>query len=152
MDKESLFSSLNAHSVDYIVIGAAAFPAHGYGRATLDVDIFIRPTAANAKRTRAALAEAGYDVTDVSEEELLRYKVLLRQYLVELDVHPFVAGANFDDLWAHKVAGQFGKVAVWYPSLDDLIAMKRAAGRPKDLEDLRALEAIKQRTRGPAQP
>ena len=42
MDRESLFSSLNDRDVEYVVIGAAAFPAHGYARSTLDIDIFIR--------------------------------------------------------------------------------------------------------------
>lgn len=48
MDIEGLLRSLNAHSAEYVVIGATAFPVHGYARATLDVDIFIRAT----ERTR----------------------------------------------------------------------------------------------------
>ena len=48
MDIESLLRSLNDHSVEYVLIGATAFPVHGYARATLDVDIFIRATPENA--------------------------------------------------------------------------------------------------------
>jgi predicted nucleotidyltransferase len=44
VDIESLLRSLNDHSVEYVLIGATAFPVHGYARATLDVDIFIRAT------------------------------------------------------------------------------------------------------------
>ncbi len=55
MDIESLLRSLNDHSVEYVLIGATAFPVHGYARATLDVDIFIRATPENAQRTRRAL-------------------------------------------------------------------------------------------------
>ena len=44
MDIESLLRLLNAHKVKYVIIGAAAFPVHGYARATLDVDIFIEPS------------------------------------------------------------------------------------------------------------
>jgi hypothetical protein len=51
MDTESLLHSLNAHRVRYLVIGATAFPVHGYARATLDIDIFIDST----QRTRGAL-------------------------------------------------------------------------------------------------
>jgi len=58
MDTESLLKSLNAHEVRYVVIGATAFPVHGYARATLDTDIFIDATSENATRTLAALEDA----------------------------------------------------------------------------------------------
>ena len=48
MDIESLLRSLNDHSVEYVLIGATAFPVHGYARATLDVDVFIRAALDNA--------------------------------------------------------------------------------------------------------
>jgi hypothetical protein len=51
MDTESLLHSLSAHKVRYVVIGATAFPVHGYARATLDIDIFIDPTSTNARHT-----------------------------------------------------------------------------------------------------
>jgi len=50
MDTESLLHSLNGHNVRYVVIGATAFPVHGYARATLDIDIFIEPTPTNARQ------------------------------------------------------------------------------------------------------
>lgn len=49
---------------------------HGYARATLDIDIFIRPEKDNARRVREALAAFGYDLADVTEEDLLTHKVL----------------------------------------------------------------------------
>lgn len=94
MDIESLLRSLNDHSVEYVLIGATAFPVHGYARATLDVDIFIRATPENAQRTRRALTAFGYDLTEVTDDELLTKKVLIRQYLVEADIHPCVRGLN----------------------------------------------------------
>jgi predicted nucleotidyltransferase len=143
VDIASLLRSLNAHSVRYVVIGATAFPVHGYARATLDLDVFIEPTPENAARARAALIEFGYDLTDVSTDDLLRSKVLIRQYLVEVDVHPYVAGVSFADVWSGRVEGRLGDVDVCFAGLDDLIRMKRAAARPKDLEDLRVLEALR---------
>jgi len=44
---------------------------HGYVRATLDVDIFIEPAEENAHRTWAALRDFGYDVTDLTIEDML---------------------------------------------------------------------------------
>ena len=143
MDIESLLKSLNAHSVEYVVIGATAFPVHGYARATLDVDIFIRTTPENGQRTRAALGAFGYDLSSVTDEELLTRKLLIRQYLVEADIHPFVRGVTFDEVWARRVEDRIGQTPAAFASLDDLIRMKEAAGRPKDLEDLRVLRRLR---------
>jgi hypothetical protein len=57
MDTENLLRSLNAHNVRYVVIGATAFPVHGYARATLDVGIFIEATPENAQKTIDALQD-----------------------------------------------------------------------------------------------
>jgi len=143
VDIESLLRSLNAHSVEYVLIGATAFPVHGYARATLDVDIFIRATPENARRTRRALAGFGYDLSDVTDEELLTKKVLIRQYLVEADIHPYVRGVTFDEIWSRRVHDRLGQTPTAFASLDDLIRMKEAAGRPKDLEDLRVLRRLR---------
>ena len=70
MDTEGLLRSLNEHRVRYVVIGATAFPVHGYARATLDVDMFIEPTPENAQRARDELAAFGHDLSDVSVEDL----------------------------------------------------------------------------------
>jgi predicted nucleotidyltransferase len=145
MDIESLLKSLNAHNVWYVVIDAAAFPVHGYARATLDIDIFIEQTGTNAQQTLQALKAFGYDVTDVSVEDLLTKKLLIRQYIVETDIHPFVAGVTFKEVWNNKVEGTIGTTTTYFASLDDLITMKQAAGRAKDLEDLKALLKLKER-------
>jgi hypothetical protein len=144
MDTESLLRSLNARDVRYVVIGATAFPVHGYARATLDIDIFIEATRENVERTLAALWDTGYDMTDVTIDDLLTKKLLIRQYVQETDIHPFVTGVTFDEIWRHRVADRIGQTPAFFASLDDLIRMKRAAGRPKDLEDLRVLTRLKE--------
>ena len=145
MDIESLLRSLNARKARYVVIGATAFPVHGYARATLDVDLLIEATPENAKRVRQALLDFGYDMTDVSEQELLEKKVLIRQHVLETDIHPFVAGGDFEGIWRRRVEDQIGETPAAFASLDDLIRMKEAAGRPKDLEDLKALRQLRER-------
>ena len=143
MDTESLLKSLKDHKVQFVIIGATAFPVHGYSRATLDIDIFIRPERSSAEKTRSALEDFGYDVTDIAVDELLTKKILIRQYLVETDIHPYVKGVSFDTVWKNKVKAKFGETFVWFASLNDLIKMKRAAGRPKDREDLKYLLKLK---------
>ena len=145
MDTESLLKLLNDNNVDYVIIGATAFPIHGYSRSTLDVDIFIRPTRSNAVQVRKALKDFGYDMTDVSLEEILTRKILIRQYVIETDIHPFVKGITFDEVAKHKVKGKIGKITSNFASLDDLIKMKEAAARPKDIDDLKYLLKLQER-------
>lgn len=139
MDTEGLLKLLKEHQVDFVIIGASAFPVHGYVRATLDMDIFIRPERENAEKTLAALSEFGYDLTDVSSDNILTKKILIQQYAVETDIHPFVKGVTFEHVWKNKVEAKFGNTNVFFASLEDLIVMKKAAGRTKDLEDMKYL-------------
>lgn len=143
MDTERLLILLKEHQVDFVIIGASAFPVHGYVRATLDVDLFIRPDRVNAERALAALSEFGYDLTDVTVDDLLTKKLLIRQYAVQTDIHPFVTGVTFERVWKNKVREKFGNINVFFASLDDLIAMKKAAGRAKDLEDMKFLVKLR---------
>ena len=143
MDAEQLLKLLKENRVKFVIIGATAFPVHGYSRVTLDIDIFIKPEKANAKRTLKALKEFGYDVVDLTIDELLTKKVLIRQYLIETDIHPIVTGITFEKVWKNKVKAKFGKTFVWFACLDDLITMKKAASRTKDLEDLKYLQSLK---------
>ena len=147
MDIEGLLKSLNAHSVRYVVIGATAFPVHGYARATLDLDLFIEPTAENAARAREAMVAFGYDMSDVAVDEMLVKKILIRQYMLETDLHPFVKGATFSEVWARRVEDRIGETPAAFAGLDDLIRMKEAAGRPKDMEDLRVLRKLRDEKR-----
>ena len=143
---DSLLRCPNDADVRYLVIGATAFAAHGWVRATADVDLFVDPERRNVEKLRDALAGFGYDITDASVEDFQRYKILLRQYDLPLDLHPFVDGvASFDEVWQHRLVADIGGVAAPFASLDDLIRMKRAAGRPKDLEDLKHLERLRER-------
>jgi predicted nucleotidyltransferase len=143
VDTESLLKSLKGRKVQFIIIGATAFPVHGYSRATLDIDIFIRPDKSNAEKALSALEDFGYDISDIAVDEILTKKILIRQYLVETDIHPFVKGVSFDEVWKNRVKAKFGDTFVWFASLDDLIKMKKASGRPKDREDLKYLLKLK---------
>ena len=65
-DFKDLFVELNAHGVDFLVVGAHALAAHGYVRATKDLDVWVRPSSGNAGRVIAALESFGaptYSVT-----------------------------------------------------------------------------------------
>jgi len=144
MTIEGLLKSLKEHKVKFVVIGAEAFPAYGYARATFDIDIFIEPTVENAKRTMEALKNFGYYIIEeLTVEQFLAKKTLIRQYILPVDIHPFVSGINsFADVWKNKIKAKIGKIWVYFPSLEDMIKMKKSAGRLKDKEDLKYLTRI----------
>ena len=145
METEDLLRSLNAHNVKYVIIGATAFPVHGYVRATLDIDIFIESSMENGKKILKALSDFGYDITDLTIEDILAKKILIREYTVETDLHPFVKGANFQEVWNTRIREKYGKTPANFANLENLIKMKKAAGRVKDLEDLKYLEKLLQK-------
>jgi len=58
-DFRDLFAAFHRSGVDFVLIGAHALARHGYVRATLDLDVFVRPTPTNATRVMAALADFG---------------------------------------------------------------------------------------------
>ena len=142
---ETLLRSLSDAEVRYVVIGATAFAAHGWVRATADVDLFIDADPANIERVRETLIRFGYDLREASAENFRRYKILLRQHDLPLDIHPLVKGVtSFGAVWSRRVMARIGEIEAPFASLDDIISMQKAAGRPQDVEDLRQLEKLRE--------
>lgn len=144
-----LLRVLRERNVDFLVIGGVAVAAHGYVRGTKDVDIIPEPSHANLERLLGALnaLDAHPDVGDFRPEEMP----------VQLDLHGLAQGGNWflatrygrlDLMQAVGGARSYEtlreaaivKDGIAYVGLDDLIAMKHAAGRDLDHVDIRALE------------
>lgn len=154
-----LFRALKKFDVDYLLIGGLAVSLHGVERATMDVDITVAMQPDNlAGLLLCAKALALTPVAPVPLESLNNL-TLLRQWHTEKNMlafalrTPALAGVTLDILLfppldfyeMHSRAVQFnlGDVSVAVASVDDLIAMKRAAGRPIDISDIAHLEKIK---------
>lgn len=143
MKLAELLKSLNARHVNYAIIGAHACAAHGHVRATRDIDILFEPTEKNIKKLREALEKFGYDTTDASLDDFKTKKILFRQYWLDLDTHPFATGIKTGEALKHKIKAKCEGVETYFVNLNDLILMKEAAARPKDIEDLKYLLEIK---------
>lgn len=147
-DLDRIVSSLNKRGVEFMVIGGYAVIYHGHMRTTKDLDIFIRRTEENARRTLAALADVGLAWPDLTVQTFLEGKgALLGEEPMRVDIISELSGVEFDEAWRRCRHDLFGSETVAYLGLDDLISNKRAARREQDLADAVRLEAIREQQR-----
>jgi len=141
-DFKDLLSAFNAHRVDYLVVGAHALAAHGYVRATGDLDVWVRPEPANAKRVIEALRAFGAPLRDLSEADLSRAGTVFQIGVapIRIDVLTSIDGVGFEQAWAARHMAHFADLPVPVLAARDLVANKRAVGRPQDLADVDWLE------------
>ena len=149
----TLLRVLAAHGVDFVVVGGIAMIFHGSARVTQDLDICFAPDQANLHVLGAALVELGArlrgvtdDVPFVPDGEALRRLSIVTLDTAEgpIDLLRAPSGAPpYDELRRRADRMETDGVAILVASLDDLEAMKRASGRPKDNLDLEEIEAIR---------
>lgn len=139
MDVLGAFSSSN---VEYLIVGGWAVSVHSEPRFTKDLDLLIGLAADNLDRAARALALFGApdglvaQARSLGPDEFLFFGVPPAR----IDLLRSIPGVRFDEAFARRVDVDWGGVLVHVIGKDDLIAAKRAAGREKDLRDLRALE------------
>jgi len=147
-----ILATLVARGVDFVVIGGIAAVMHGSPRMTQDVDVCFAADAANLEALGRALDDLHARLSGVPENipfvpdarTLKGIEVLtLETDAGRLDVLARPAGApGYEALRSRAERMDIGACAVLVASIRDLVAMKRAAGRPKDLGDIAELEAI----------
>jgi hypothetical protein len=150
---EPLLGLLTAHGVDFVVVGGIAAALHGSPRVTQDLDVVFAPDSANLRLLGRALVDAGArlrgveeDVPFVPDEQTLRNVQLLTLVTEHgaLDVMVKPDGCPpYEQLRRRADRYEIGAFGILVASIADLIAMKQAAGRLKDLADVAELEAIK---------
>jgi len=151
---EKLLRALHGAGVDFIVIGGAAANVHGSARLTLDLDVVYARTAQNIDRLVDALrplepylrgAPPGLPFRWDAETLRKGLNFTLSTTLGPLDLLGEVTGGgNYAALLPDTVAATLFGVECRCLSLDTLIRVKRAAGRPNDLEAIAELEAIRE--------
>jgi predicted nucleotidyltransferase len=132
---------LNAHQVEYLLIGGYAVAYHGYPRATAEMDIWIATHPRNAAQVVAALKEFGFDVPELSVELFQAENQIVRMGKppVRIEIVTGISGVNFAECYAARVIHVLDGLEVSLISLHHLKLNKRAAGRYKDLDDLENL-------------
>lgn len=153
---EELFRRLVDADIEFIIIGGLAAQAHGSTSITRDLDVCIPRDIETLTRLATVLREIaavrrGLPV-DAPPMPPLDPRTLRAGSLFTLDTAygPFDLLANpdpgfdFETLRRSAVQVDFLGMPLWFASLDDLIAMKRAAGRPKDRIELEVLGALRE--------
>jgi hypothetical protein len=146
-DQKELLAALNAHSVEYVVIGGHAAIAYGVARLTKDLDVLIRADEANSKAVYSALAAFGAPMESLSPADFCESPNTVVQFGVppnRVDILQSMLGVSFDEAWEGHVDLQVDDAVVaHYVSMNDLIRNKELVGRPGDLADVDELRRIR---------
>jgi hypothetical protein len=154
-----LFSALARHNVGYVLIGGLAVSLHGIERATMDVDISVAMTPENLAALVDMAREMSLTPVLPVPLETLGDPQQLADWHATRNLEAFalrapgLAGVTIDVLLfppvkfaalaTHAVVFQIGDTPIQVASIDDLIALKQAVGRPIDLSDIEHLKRLK---------
>jgi hypothetical protein len=140
-DFKEFLKLFNAHHVEYLVVGGYAVGVHGYPRATVDLDVWVRSETDNATRIVGALHAFGFGATAPDPSLFLSPRTLVRFGVppFQIELMTSIDGVVFDACARRAVVVDIDGVSVPFISLADLRTNKRAAGRHKDLNDLENL-------------
>lgn len=148
LDAERILQALAEHAVEYVIVGGLAVQTHGHVRTTVDIDVFPRPERSNLARLADALNALDARVLNPgSESASVDANMLPRATLWQfttphgaIDVLNDAPGApSYGELRRRALEVRLGDLNIAIAGRDDLINMKRASGRPVDLEDIAAL-------------
>lgn len=152
-DALELFRALGRHEVEYVTVGGVAIQAYGGQRMTRDLDVAIAASKDNMQRLAAALVDLdgrilgpdGQRSKSIPSAALLasgdQWHLITAYGLLDVLTLPAHLG-SFADVRARAHSVQLGDLSIPIAHRDDLLTMKRAAGRPQDLADVRLLESL----------
>ena len=126
-----------------MLVGGLALADHAEPRATKDMDLWVRASPENARRLFAALRRFGAPLHGAREEEFGIPGLFLQLGVppLRIDLLTAIDGVAFDDAWPRRVENSLDGARLAVLSRQDLIANKRAAGRPQDRVDVMVLES-----------
>ena len=156
---EGVLDALNRAHVRYLVVGGVAVVLHGYLRTTADLDLVIQLERENVRRAMGALSELQYRPRAPVPAEAFAEQPIREQWIREkglqvfslwspahptLEIDIFVSEPfDFDAVYARALRVPLEKTEGIVIALEDLIALKKRVGRPRDQEDVAALESLR---------
>ncbi len=150
-DYKDILRALRDEKVDFLLVGAYALAAHGYPRATMDIDVWVQPCPENAEAVLRALKHFGAPLHNLTSVDLRKDDTIFQIGVAprRIDIITGASGLKFQEAFSRSLEIDMEGIRVRVLSLDDLIINKRASGRTRDLADAEALEALKKSTPPP---
>jgi hypothetical protein len=142
-DFKDMLVALKDANVDFLVVGAYAVAAHGYPRATGDLDIWIRADDGTAPRVMRALAAFGAPISELTIADFSVPSIVFQIGVPpgRIDILTTVSGLDFACAWNNRMQIKLDGIVFDVIGCADLITNKKASGRPKDFADVAALES-----------
>jgi len=142
-DFRELLALFSAHRVEYLIVGGYALAFHGAPRFTGDLDIFVKPDAANAQRILTALEAFGFASVGLTPSDFAHPDQVIQLGVppVRIDLITSITGVSWEEAWAGRTAGSYGDIPVYCIGRGQFITNKRATGRPRARTVVRASRA-----------
>ena len=130
-DYRDILHALSEEKVKFLLVGAYALAAHGYPRATMDIDIWVMPSPQNADAVLRALRRFGASLHNLTKEDLQKDGTIFLIGLVprRIDIITAASGLQFEETYGRSLLVKIEGIEVHIPSIDDLIRNKRASRR-----------------------
>ena len=140
-DFKEFLALLNAHEVDFMIVGGYALAFHGAPRYTGDIVVFVKPNSINAQRIIQVLKEFGFSSLGLSVDDFQDENNVVQLGLppIRIDIITSISGVTWEQADASKEPGKYGVVPVFYIGKNQYVANKKATGRTKDIADIEAL-------------
>ena len=141
-DFKELLNLFKKHNVKYLVVGGYAVMLYTEPRFTKDLDLLISIEIKNATAVYNALKEFGAPLADLTVKDFSQegYFYQMGRPPVRVDILMSIPGVKFSSAWSRRKQLTIDGVEMNFISKEDLIASKKASGRPQDLIDVKNLE------------
>jgi hypothetical protein len=143
-DYKDMLQALVAEKAEFLLVGAYALAAHGYPRATMDIDIWVMPSPDNADAVLRAVRRFGAPLHNLTKADMEKEGTVFQIGVAprRIDIITAASGLNFKEASSRATSVEIEGITVRIPSIADLIRNKRASGRTKDIADAEALEDL----------
>ena len=144
-DYGDMLHALSDEKVRLLLVSAYAMAAHGYPRATMDIDVWIMPSPQNADSALRALLRFGAPLHNLTKEDLQKDGNTFQIGVAprRIDIITEASELQFEETYRRSLSVNIEGIQVHIPSIEDLMRNKKASGRTKDLADAEALESLK---------
>ena len=147
-DLIDVLGEFEAFGVEYLVIGGWAVSTHAKPRYTKDLDLWIGTSPVNLAKAVRALAAFGAPRELLEEAGRMGVDdfFFFGMPPARVDLLRSIPGVTFEEAWPRRARVRWGTLEVNLIGFDDLVAAKRAAGRPQDLADVKLLLQVGRRS------